>query len=483
VPKAQKTAALRKFYASFTKSDGIDAKAQALVRHVDPDGVHELHVPTATETSLRLTVKQRARLVAEATKSKNRIHGWLVLGNPQLSEAFGSEMFSRVGKAFVGRFVDPFAVRAYGKDKLRRFWQRKMYGRFNERQFEAVWRACQLSCELYEELRRADALPFDYALLQQLIARELERLAFVDEQTKQLDKMIAELYAKLDPERLLQREVPGLGEVIAATVEAFVGDIERFDNLKSFAAYFGIVPRTKQTGGKDKPRQRMTKGGPNLLKKYMFLAADVARRCDPELAMTYERALAKGKHHFVAIVIVAHKLVRRMYALLRLRAKARLSQPEQGDAREAEPGAVRYRLVHPNDGSKLTRKQARAYINEHFPPKRARTSNNNSPARKRKTAPAASLALPRFGGHLTCGDAQGVRHGEEDEKEVHAGVQGRGRTPRPGRRAQRARCLPAARPERVVGLPVGQAGPGGSRRRAGGGVDQRRERGAVSTSP
>ena len=39
---------------------------------------------------------------------------------------------------------------------------------------------------------------------------------------------------------------------------------------------------------------------------------------------------------------------------------------------------------------------------------------------------ALDLALPGFGGHLTCGDAQGVRDGkeQENETEVHHGVQG-----------------------------------------------------------
>lgn len=418
VPKTQKTAALRKFYSTFTKSDSIDAQAQALVRHVDPRGVHELRVPTAAETSLRLFVRQRARLASEATKSKNRIHGWLVLANGHLSEAFGGEMFSRVGRAFLERFVDPFEVRARGKDQLRRFWQRKMYGRFNEKMFEAVWHACELSCEFYDALHSACTLPFDYTVMQHLVRQELARLAFFDEQLSALDQTIGELYAKLDPERLLEREVPGIGAVIAAAVEAFVGDVERFDNLKSFAAYFGMVPRTKQTGEKDKPRQRMTKGGPNLLKKYLFLAAEVARRADPELALTYERAIAKGKHHFVAVVIVAHKLVRRVYALLKLRAQARRARAE-GSTTDAS--VVSYRFVRPEDGSPLSRKQARAYVDERFPTKRKRSSNSSS--NKTKTAPAtsqidsgspedattgsvANAALESLPDHAACGKAQ-----------------------------------------------------------------------------
>src|SRR5205085_1218291 len=89
VPKPQKTHALRKFLSAHTKTDSRDAVAAALVRHVDHDGVHELRIPTADQMSLRLYVKQRERLAAQAAKSKARIHGWLVLANPHLADALG----------------------------------------------------------------------------------------------------------------------------------------------------------------------------------------------------------------------------------------------------------------------------------------------------------------------------------------------------------------------------------------------------------
>ncbi len=181
---------------------------------------------------------------------------------------------------------------------------------------------------------------------------------------------------------MLERQAPGLGKVIAPAVEALVGDVERFDNIKCFASYFGVVPCSSRTGGRDKPRRHMTKAGPNLLKQYIFLAADVARRCDPELAVTYARAIDKGKHHNEAVAIVAHKLVRKIYALLKRRAQSRRAlaeaQPDQ------EPKAVVYRLADPDSGAPLSRQQARAYISTHFPSK----------AKKRAAAAAATSQKP-----------------------------------------------------------------------------------------
>ncbi len=370
VPKPQKTHALRKFYSQFAKSDGIDAQAQALVRHVAPKQIHELRVPSAPQTSLRLCVKQRARLAAEATKCQSRIGAWLLLANPHLSKAFGSDMFTKVGRALLRRYVDPFLVRRRGKGQIRQLCKRHAHRRFNEKQFDAIWRACMTSCELYDELHAAGALPFDYALLQQLVCQQLDRLEFCEMQQTVLEQSIRRLYRQLDPQRTLELQVPGIGETIAAAIEAFIGDVERFDNLKSFAAYFGVVPRSRRTGDKDKSRQRITKGGSSVLKQYIFLAAEVARRNDPELALTYEQASARGKHHFSAVIVVAHKLVRRIYALLKLRAQACRASTEGQTAQQ--PPAVAYRLTNPETGAPLSRSQARAYVDAHFPPKSAK---------------------------------------------------------------------------------------------------------------
>ena len=363
LPKPQKTNALRKFLAAHAKTDANDACAAALVRHVDTANTHELHVPSAQETTLKLYVKQRARMVADAAKAKVRIHSWLVLANPHLGKALG-DTTSDVATAFLRRQLDPFQVLDRGMDELVRFWRAHSSGRFNAAQVEAVWTACETTCALYAELRASGQLPFEYAAVQRLVCQSLEQVEFFEGQLAEFDAQIAALYAALDPSRLLERQVPGVGAVIAATVEAFAGDATRFSSVKRYAAFYGLVPRTKQTGGAEgKPRQRLTKGGNNLLKQYMFLAAESARRADPVLAAVYASAIARGKHHYSAVIIVAHKLVRRIYAVLRQRAAARAGAAE----------APMYRLQQP-DGTSLTKSEARTWVATQFPPKRAKVA-------------------------------------------------------------------------------------------------------------
>ena len=369
LPKPAKTHALRKFLAQHTKTDAIDACTAALVRHVDQRAT-ELRVPTAAQTTLRLMAKQRARLVLDAAKEKGRIFTWLLLANPHVGRALGQDPTSRVADAFLRRRLDPFEVVAEGKRALRTFLQKYCRGPLKESQLEAVWCACEQSCALLQALRDGGKLPFDYADLQLLVAQALDHIVFIEAQIGELDGRIAEVYRKLDPTRLLE-QVPGFGATIASTVEAFAGDVERFGSVKRYAAFFGLVPRTKQTGmAGEKPRQALTKGGQNLLKKYMFLAAETARRHDPELAATYERAIARGKHHYSAVIIVAHKLVRRVYAVLK--------------ARAAGVADVRYQRRSP-DGHPVDAQQARAIIAAQFPSKTVKDARERAPQTTRQT--------------------------------------------------------------------------------------------------
>jgi transposase len=369
LPKPQKTHALRKFLAQHTKTDAIDACTAALVRHVDKRAT-ELRVPSAAQTTLRLMVKQRSRLVVDAAKEKSRIFTWLLLANPHVGRTIGQDPTSKLATAFLRERLDPFEVIARGKPALRRFVEKHGRGALKEKQLEALWRACEQASALFDGLRASGSLPFEYTELQLLVDQALDHVAFLDAQIAKLDARITAIYRQLDPTRMLEREVPGFGATIASAVEAFAGDAERFGSVKRYAAFFGLVPRTKQTGmAGEKPRQALTKGGQNLLKKYMFLAAEVARRQDPDLAATYERAIARGKHHYSAVIVVAHKLVRRVYALLKLRA--------------AGIADVRYQMRQP-DGTAITADEARSVIAVQFPAKAVKNARERAPQAARQ---------------------------------------------------------------------------------------------------
>jgi transposase len=74
---------------------------------------------------------------------------------------------------------------------------------------------------------------------------------------------MARLSVHREEVRLLQT-VPGIDYVLALTIIAEVGDINRFRNRKKFAAYCGLVPRNADSGGRVARHAPLRHGNPRL---------------------------------------------------------------------------------------------------------------------------------------------------------------------------------------------------------------------------
>jgi hypothetical protein len=124
--------------------------------------------------------------------------------------------------------------------------------------------------------------------------------------------------------------IPGVGPVVASVVRATIGDARDFKNASTFRAYTGLTPREDSSGDAQR-RGRISKAGPDLLRWALYLAADVARKHDPQLAALYRRLMVeRGRHHNQALCAVATHLSDRIYALLR---ENRPYQPRDLDGR------------------------------------------------------------------------------------------------------------------------------------------------------
>ena len=79
-----------------------------------------------------------------------------------------------------------------------------------------------------------------------------------------------------------------------------------------------MVPGSKQSSSRDQKGISVTKAGPNLVKKFAYLCADVARQWDPQIARIYwDQMVHKGKHHTQAVCACATHLLDRVFAILK----------------------------------------------------------------------------------------------------------------------------------------------------------------------
>lgn len=141
-------------------------------------------------------------------------------------------------------------------------------------------------------------------------------LSLIDQLTMRINRIDAQLrkQVKADSQALRLKTIPGIGFITAATILAEVGDIHRFPNAHKLARYVGIVPSMHQSG-QVLYRGRITKQGNKYLRTAFVESAQTAIRRDPYLKTHFDRLKAK-KGYGVAIVAVAHKLLKSAYAVL-----------------------------------------------------------------------------------------------------------------------------------------------------------------------
>jgi len=387
--KTQKSSDFRKFFSKHAKSDNIDSGVLARIPQIDPKGVNELLVPTAEQTTLKRQVKRRERYVSDASKQKLRIQALLLLANPFLIGVLGQDKFGKATVEFLKKYTDPQKAVKCGRKRLERFWDKHSKGQVDKQRAGKVFEACQKAVELYGPLRKESRLPFDYEAVQQEVCEELELMEDLEGRAKRIEKQMIAMYKALHPERVLE-QLRGIGPIIAAIIIAMVGNINRFKNGRKFVKYCGLCPRKNQTGNSDK-KMRITKAGQALLKKSLYLAADVARNWDPEFAAYYARRYAKGDHHDYIIVALARKMALRVYALLKRCEAARHKQQSTSEQVEAT-----YILRTP-EGLKVDAKEAREiikkkYAREVVAPDRAQRdrAKKNSGTKNKKKKPTQS---------------------------------------------------------------------------------------------
>lgn len=352
----QKSHDFRRFRNRHTKSDIQDAAALALLPFHHPEGLHPASARTSSSMGeLVRLVRQRAREVESNSGRKKRVLELVRTIVPGLSRVLGDMFGSSASLAFLRERLDPFAVVAQGKEELRAFWatHARRAGPDDAERVDAVFAVCEQAVELLKGLRAANRLPATFLRGQSEVRAELAHLAASAAQCDELEAELIAKHATFDPAHVLE-QIYGVGPLIAAAIDGCTGDVTRFPNAKAFVSYAGLCPRKSQTGVRDS-NQPITKAGNRLLKQYFFLAADTARKGEPDLAARYARQYAKGVHHNAILSDIARRVAVRAFGLMKKRA----------DAKE-DPTITPTHVIREVPGEQLTRKEAKVLIAERY---------------------------------------------------------------------------------------------------------------------
>jgi transposase len=294
-------AAYRKTGIRKLKSDASDA-----VWIADYIRVSQLR-PTTPDLPVLLQLREltrfRFRLSEQIGDVKRKLLSILDRVFPEYERLFSS-VFLQASRTVLQEAVSAQEFADFDLHELAALLSQASHGRFGQEKAELLQQQARQSVGV---AFLADAARIEMKCL-------LDQISLLEEQRSQLDQAIAERMQQI-PQHITS--IPGIGPATGAAILAEIGDIQRFDTLDKLVAYAGIDATVYQTGQFQASEAHMSKRGSPYLRQALWLAAVAAILHDPSLKAYYQKKRDEGKHHGTAVGAVCHKLLARIFVILK----------------------------------------------------------------------------------------------------------------------------------------------------------------------
>lgn len=112
--------------------------------------------------------------------------------------------------------------------------------------------------------------------------------------------------------------MPGVGPITASAVVATIGDAKQFEPGRDLAAWLGLTPLNKSSGGKER-LGRITKKGDRYIRRLLIIGMTsraLMAKNKPEKADTWTLKLLDEKPFRLAAAAMANNSVRIIWAIL-----------------------------------------------------------------------------------------------------------------------------------------------------------------------
>lgn len=160
-----------------------------------------------------------------------------------------------------------------------------------------------------------------------------DSIQFITQQIKNIQITIdnhIESNASLKEDMLLLISIPAIGKRVGAAILSVL-HCNSFDTAEQFAAFLGLVPIERQSGGSVLAKPRMSRQGPPRIKALLYMASVCAIRKKNGNSVArelYERLLKKGKAKKAALGAVMKKLALFCFGVLRTRTPFRVTHTD-----------------------------------------------------------------------------------------------------------------------------------------------------------
>ena len=261
-------------------------------------------IPQGAAAELRRLTLARERSIQRRTVLYNQLQELVFVLFPEFLQVM-KDVKTKTVQYLLRNSPTPQDIMKCGLETLTAVLKRVSRGKLGKARAQALYDAAAGSVGLQEGVKG--------------IVLEIEEiLSGCEACSRFMAKMEEEMgsYLQQIPYSDLLLSVKGIGEVTVAGLIGEVGDFRQFGTLRELMKLAGL-DLFEISSGKHKGRRRISKRGRPLLRKLLYFAAINTVRKGGVMQGFYQKYLERGMAKIKALVAIARKLLRILFALVR----------------------------------------------------------------------------------------------------------------------------------------------------------------------
>jgi transposase len=261
-------------------------------------------VPVGDVAYLRRLNNARERHVRERTVLLNQLQQFVYLTFPEFGRVLKT-IYSRTALYILKKYTTPARIAGANPEELGEEMRRQSTSKFRTRHAIALINLARTTVGIQEGLEGL-ILDIQHVLIQLELLR-----GFIAEIEKEM-----EITLKRIPYSRNLLSIKGFGIVTVAGLIGEIGDFTKFTTQAEITKLAGLN-LYEVSSGKKRGQRRITKRGRSLLRKILYYAAIQTVRKNGIMHDYYQKLIERGMKKIMALVAVARKLLRIIFAMVR----------------------------------------------------------------------------------------------------------------------------------------------------------------------
>ena len=290
-----------------TKTDKKDAET---IANFNLSNHQKIDFSNKIDNSIRSISRERDNLAQNVARLKTEIKNVLHVLFPELNKY--TNVFTKTMLRLLLKAPGRFTIMKMKPQQIARFFDKTRGNKI------------QISPRELKALAK-NSIGIKDDSLETVLILKIKRLLFIIEQIDDLNDLLR-LFVKenLQQDFDILTSINGIGEITAEKFLIEIVDIENFKSHKQLRAYIGTDPSIKQSGSSINVSGRISKRGNAYLRKTIWQMAVGVIRCCSHFADYFYKKISEGKKYKQAVIAVANKLIKTLYAMLKNKTLFRL---------------------------------------------------------------------------------------------------------------------------------------------------------------